>query len=121
MKRRSSSTGGVSTGISPISEICFCISGKATTALISERSLSTISFGVLAGATIICQEIASKPGSPASASGGTSGTAAARVSDVTPSARTLPCRMSGGEMAGSVKVRWTCPATTSVKAGMLPL
>ena len=74
-----------------------------------------------AGAATITQPDASKPGTPASASGGISGAAAQRVVVLTPSATTLPSRTSGTAGAGSENISGTCPATTSAMAGALPL
>src|SRR5262249_17316480 len=56
-----------------------------------------------------------------SASGGLSGAHGERVFVDTPSTRTLPSRMSGSTGTGSENNSGTCPATTSVKAGALPL
>ena len=69
--------------------------------MISACSRSTIGFGVPAGATIICQEAKSKPGTPASATVGISGAIGSRVADDTPSARTLPSASSGSTGVGS--------------------
>ena len=64
---RSSSGGGLSTAMRPVSSNSFLISGSARIAFSSRCSRSTIGFGVPAGATIICQDAKSNPGTPASA------------------------------------------------------
>jgi hypothetical protein len=80
-----------------------------------------MAFGVFAGATIIDQATASKPGTPASAIGGISGAAGQRVSEDTPSATNLLSLIGGSEGTGSENISGTCPARTSVVAGALPL
>src|SRR5215475_4570584 len=72
-----------------------CTSGSRRTARRSACSLSTIARGVLPGATSIHHDAASYPGTPISASGGTSGMAPTRSFVVTPSIRTLPLCASG--------------------------
>ncbi len=81
-----------------------------------------MSRGVLPGATSMCQPgNAPNSGRPASAIGGMSGNAGTRVLVVTPRGRTLPaCNIptAGGI---SQNISGMCPATTSFKAGALPL
>jgi hypothetical protein len=76
---------------------------------------------VFAGATIICHDADSKPGTPASATVGTSGNAAVRVVVVTPSARSWPCLISGTVDVESPNRTWMCPAMRSVTAGGVAL
>ena len=57
--------------------------------------LRTMSGGVFAGATIAYQAETLKPGTPASATVGMSGTSGDRFAVVTPSPRSLPAWISG--------------------------
>ena len=59
------------------------------------RNLQTLGKLLLARDKADCQAAQSKPGTPTSASGGSSGAAGARCAVVTPSARTLPAWISG--------------------------
>ena len=70
-------------------------SSIATMALSSELSLARMGRGVFAGAITPCHAAASKPGTPASASGGTSGRDAKRSLVVTASGRSFPAAISG--------------------------
>ena len=72
-----------------------CMPGSAMMARNSPLSLSTTGFGVPAGATTIHHDEPSKPGKPASPSGGMSGAEPTRCAVETPSARSLPSRTSG--------------------------
>src|SRR6476646_4009993 len=88
-KLRISPTDGVAIGNRLSFSICAFISGSAITATISLCSLSTTGCGVLAGAQMVNQPATSKPGTPASLSGGTSANALTRTLVETPIARTL--------------------------------
>ncbi len=66
------------------------MSGRASIALIVALYLSTISFGVPAGATTPNQPRTSKSGQPCSAMGTTSGKDFERSFDVTPMGRSVP-------------------------------
>jgi hypothetical protein len=61
--------------------------------------------------------IASKPGTPASETVGSSGTLAERRALVTASARSLPALMNGITDAEVANITCTSPAITSVSAG----
>src|SRR5262249_28600901 len=95
--RNSASSSGepAPTGIMPISRMRARTSFIATAALSSALSFATIAGGVRAGAITPCHAAASKPGTPASASGGTSGKTENGCLVVTASARTLPLLMKG--------------------------
>src|SRR5581483_7909496 len=73
-----SATGGVSSGMRLSLSICAVMSGSAITATSSLCSLSITGCGVFDGATIENQPATSKPGTPASLIGGTSGNALTR-------------------------------------------
>jgi hypothetical protein len=77
--------------------------------------------GGLKAAADVFNAAISAPGTPASAIGGMSGADGERVVVDTPSARTLPPWMSGSAGTGSENNTGTWPATTSVKAGALPV
>src|SRR5215472_10641127 len=121
-KSCSPSTDRFSKGSMPSLRISVSISDSARMSRSSAWSFATISRGVLAGATIMCQPgNAPNSGRPASAIGEMSGNAGTRVLVVTPRARTLPaCKIptAGGI---SQNISGMCPATTSFKAGALPL
>ena len=95
-------------------------SGNCRIAAISRCSRFTISFGVPAGTSTPCMVSASCPLTPSSSSVGTSGSAAARLSEVTASARSLPSLISA--VAGGIA--WNesgvCPATTDWIDGLPP-
>src|SRR5262245_27821475 len=118
----SPSTDRFSKGSMPSLRISVSISGSARISRSSAWSFATISRGVLAGATSMCQPgKAPNSGRPASAIGGMSGNAGTRVLVVTPRGRTLPaCNIptAGGI---SQNISGMSPATTSFKAGALPL
>src|SRR6266852_4325361 len=97
------------------------MSGNAATPFSSALSLVTIGFRVPAGAVIMPQPATSNPGTPDSAIVTISGADGERAAVVTPSARTLPSRISGSDGTGSENNKGTWPATTSVSAGALPL
>src|SRR5690606_25198220 len=80
------SCGGFATGVAPSSVMRFWMSGSAKIRLVSPWILSTTSAGVLAGAKIPTQAVASNPGST-SLIAGTSGSAPFRSRLATPSAR----------------------------------
>ena len=90
-------------------------------ALISVLSLSRIGRGVLPGATIICQAVVSKPGTPTLASGGISGAAGDGSALVMPSARALPARINWIDGPISTNSTSMLPEIRSVMAGTLPL
>ena len=107
-------------GSKPSTAIFSFTSGLARIAAISRCSRLTISFGVPAGASTPCMVSASCPLMPSSSSVGTSGSAAARLSDVTASARSLPSLISSvaGGIAWNESGVW--PATTAWIAGVPP-
>jgi hypothetical protein len=80
-----------------------------------------ISGGVFAGASAPNQVVTSKPGSAASDSVGTSGSAAERFAVVTASARSFPDLMCGSDGGTVSNIMCTWPPTRSVTAGPLPL
>src|SRR6516164_5815339 len=71
------------------------VAGKASAALTARLTLSTIAFGVPAGATMPVQELAMKLGTPSSAMVGTSGRSASRFDDGVPSGRNFLSRNCG--------------------------
>src|SRR4029079_7266367 len=77
--------------------------------------------GVPAGARTPNHDDASNPGSPDSASVGTSGSAAERSALVTASARNLPALMNESDDGRLSNINCTCPPIRSVSAGLLPL
>src|SRR5438128_378921 len=96
-------------------------SGWRIALLISAFSLVTIAAGVPAGARIPYHEPASYPGSPDSASVGTSGSNAERFFPVTASARSLPALMCGRIATMVPNMSWTSPLSRSTIAGDTPL
>ena len=80
-----------------------------------------MSGGIFAGAIIICQDDASKPFSPTSASAGISGAGPTRCAVETPSARSLPACTSGSAVAKSPNIICTWPPMMSLSAGARPL
>ena len=68
---------------------------KASAALTARLTLSTIAFGVPAGATMPVHELAMKLGTPSSAMVGTSGRSASRFDDGVPSGRNFLSRNCG--------------------------
>src|SRR5215467_2506239 len=71
------------------------VAGKASAALTARLTLSTIAFGVPAGATMPVQELTMKLGTPSSAMVGTSGRSASRFDDGVPSGRNFLSRNCG--------------------------
>ena len=84
----------------PIRTIVSRTSGIAATALSSACSRSITGLGAAAGAQIIVQPTASKPGTPDSAIVGTSGNAGTRVVELTPSAH--PAGVDLGDHAARI-------------------
>ena len=80
-----------------------------------------ISRGVPVGANIATQAVASKPGTPLSASVGRSATAALRLARDTASARSLPFFTCGRAPMMVSNISDTWPAIRSVNAGGPPL
>src|SRR5712692_5737045 len=87
----------------------------------SALSRSTSGAGVAAGTTTPCQVIASKPGTPASETVGSSGTVPERCAVVTASARSRPALIYGITEAEVANMSCACPAITSVSASCAPL
>src|SRR5436190_23717553 len=77
--------------------------------------------GVPVGASTPNHDEASKPGIPDSATVGTLGSAAARVNEVTASARSLPALMCGSAEGRLSNINCTCPPIRSCNACELPL
>ena len=86
-----------------------------------ESKVAAISCGSAAGPKMPYHEVTSKPGSPVSATVGTSGSAGERVAVVTASGRSLPALMCGstGVMVSNDIRIW--PPSRSVASGPLPL
>src|SRR4029453_17843883 len=74
-----------------------------------------------AGASTPNHDEASKPGRPASATVGTSGSAGARVADVTASGRSFPALICGSDGGRLSNISCTWPPSRSCSAGALPL
>ena len=89
---------------------------------LAQLSRSTIGFGVPPGATNMCHDAASKPGRPASASGGKlrRHRHARRRGDAERAELAL-ARQLHATRDGSTNISETWPATTSLSAGALPL
>ncbi|MNV01778.1 hypothetical protein D3C71_919960 [compost metagenome] len=101
-----------------------CISGVARILRISVCRRSTTGGGVPAGTKIACHDTTSKscrPGTPDSATVGTSGIEARRLAEVTAMARSLPLWMCGPATTVVSNIMSTCPPITSWIAGPLPL
>ena len=96
-------------------------SGSLKIARTSLFRSATISGGVPAGATIICQAADSKPAMPASCMVGTSGVAGERFAVDTASARSLPSRICGTTDGPSPNSTCSRPARRSVSAGGVAL
>src|SRR5262249_6236265 len=92
----------------------------AITVFSSACSLLTTSGGVPAGARMIDQFDASKPGT-VSAIGGTSGVSARRSADDTPSAFNVPSFISGNDGAAAANITAARPATLPPTPGAVPL
>jgi hypothetical protein len=107
-------------GTAPIAANPSRSSGCARIATTSAFSRSTMSRGVPAGATRPCQVSAAKPGSPASAMVGTSGSRAERSGVVTPSTRSRPPRSCGSAKAIGLIIAWTWSFSMSARAGGRP-
>src|SRR5262245_37052393 len=119
---RSPNSAGVSaSGTKPsVSSFSFT-SGVATIFLISALSLSTMSFGVPAGATRPVSVSPSCPGMPASAAFGTSGRAPTRFVLSTASARSLPSLMLVMAGGSAVTAMGVWPPMVDVMAGAAPV
>src|SRR5215472_15546578 len=112
------SVGVIGIGEPPRSASRALILGSAR-ALILLLSLSTISVGVFLGAPTPYQEVASYPGTN-SAKVGMCGSASARITVVTASARRLPVLMCPIEEGTETNATCTCPPSKSVSAGATP-
>ena len=89
-------------------------------AFTSRLILSTTAAGVPGGATSTNQVIERKPGTPASATVGSSGTLAVRSALATARMRTLPARHCGTDVVSVSKNMSMWPAITSLSAGSAP-
>ena len=78
-------------------------------------------WGVPAGMTTACQVVTLKPGTPDSATVGTSGMSDTRWSPLTASARRAPSLMKGAVVERLSTMKDKRPAIRSCKAGALPL
>ena len=116
----SSSAGRLAIGSPPSSRTRLLISGIATAFLISEFSLSTISFGVFAGASTQCQPTTSKPGS-VSATAGMSGRAGVRFRLDTAMARNVPPLCCGSADVMLSKANWMSPTIRALSISPLPV
>ena len=112
--------GGLCTGMVPSLTINALTSGVAAAAASSALRRSTIGFGVAAGTETSVQPTASKPGTPASAMVGTSGSTGTRVVDDTPSGRTMPALIWPVTLPASANIRATWPPMTSLRPSGAP-
>ena len=96
-------------------------SGASSAFCSAADSLATTGSGVPAGASTTFHSYASAPGTPASASVGTSGRMGVRLPEVTARARSLPLWMCCSVEARLPKNTGTCPPITSFRAGPPPL
>src|SRR4051812_42542746 len=80
-----------------------------------------IGFGVLAGASMLCQLVISNPGNPDSAIVGISGTMRERRGVVTASPRSFPALICGSAGGSPAIIICTWPAITAAIAGPVPL
>ena len=97
------------------------MSGAFSVSLITRLSLPTIGAGVPAGTTTPVNSVATKPGTPASTMVGSSGASGLRVALVTPSARSLPSRMSGNSTTGLSNRKSICRPSRLVMDSAPPL
>src|SRR5262249_55119261 len=96
-------------------------SGSANRARASALTLATISVGRPAGPYRPNHDTASNPGSPLSATVGTSGRPSRRLAAPTARMRTLPAFHCGTALPTLMNMSWIWPAITSVRAGVAPL
>src|ERR1700722_12575922 len=115
----SNSSGVIDIGSAPWSLQSLTISGRLITSLTAALSLSTIGFGVPAGAINPSQMVASYPGTPASWAVGTSGSTPERVLPVVASARTWPAPTLGAIVVTASIIICTCPPMTPERASPL--
>ena len=108
-------------GSPPSSTIRAFTSGAASACWTARDRRSTTGAGVPAGANRPFHSYISKPGRPASAPVGTSGSAAERWRPLTASGRSLPCFTYCSVEATLPKNTGTWPPMTSVSAGPPPL
>ena len=83
--------------------------------------VATTSRGVFAGTNQPCQLVDSKPGSPLSATVGTSGSAAERLAPPIASARTVPACTCGRRVAIGTTATWISPVIRAGKIAASPL
>src|SRR5215470_10998542 len=114
-KKASSSAGVIVIGIAPWRSHAATISGRVMVLLMAALSLSTIGFGVPAGAIRPSQIVASNPGTPASAMVGTSGSTLDRVVAVVPSARTWPAWTLDAMVVMASNIISICPPMTALR------
>src|SRR5689334_19992799 len=111
----------ITIGVAPVFSQASLMSGRARILVISLLSLSTIGFGVPAGAMKPTQSVALKPGTPASAIVGTSGKVVDRVLPLVPSARTRPALIIGAIVGTESNRIWIWPLRISLRAPVDPL
>src|ERR1044072_1315448 len=97
------------------------ISGRDRILLISRLSVSTIGFGVAAGATTAIQMVWLYSGIPASAMVGTFGSTGERLVPEVPSAFTRPSSMVDAIVGIESNIRSICPERISARAPVEPL
>src|SRR6267378_2456649 len=114
------SSGALPTGASPCAKKRAFISVVSSALLVSRYTLSMISLGVPAGATMPNQPAFSKPGS-VSAIGGTPESCGASVLLVMPRARSRPVLICPIEAARLVSAKVVSPPTSPASAGPSPL
>src|SRR4029453_15135135 len=117
---RAISAGVLPTGASPCTYRRALRSLASSAFLVSRYTLSMMSLGVPAGATMPNHPVFSKPGS-VFATGGTRGSCGASVLLVTPSARTRPDWICGNVAATLVTVKAISPPARPARAGPSPL
>lgn len=114
-------SGGASTAAPPSFSNRAFTSAEASALLISSFSRA-VTFGSMpAGPVTPYHWSASKPGTPDSATVGSSGKASERFALETASARRRPCLASGMTTGAPVKPIWSWPARRSATKGAVPL
>src|SRR5215469_10369102 len=95
--------------------------GSRIAAFAAALSLVTMSGGVFGGAVMACQVSEMQPWTPTSSKVGMSGSDGTRSFTVTARMRACPDLFSSIEVASSLNIRSTLPASKSLTAGAVPL
>src|SRR5687768_13410017 len=112
------SSGRTSTPDAKSLSLTSLVSSAASETLLN---VATIGCGIPAGPTIPYHATATKPGKPASAIVGMSGSDGERCGAVTPKPLSLPDLMNGIEDERLAKLKSTCPPSSPVSDSVAPL